>query len=74
MKKILLNAKDQVLSRDEMKAVVGGFGPCSSKTSEATCNGPCTLSCGYPGTCGWTIVPTGHCTCAGSCQDSGNFQ
>jgi hypothetical protein len=66
MKKILLNAKDQVLSKDEMKAVVGGFGPCSGYTSEQQCVGkPCDLSTGHSGKCGWTDVPTGHCTCAG---------
>ena len=65
MKKVISSLGSSILSREQMKAVVGGLGDCSH-LAEVGCGGECTLSNGNTGTCGWTIVPTGHCTCGGS--------
>lgn len=64
MKKIISNFSGSILSREQLKKVVGGVGGCTA-TKEADCKGTCQLSNGNPGTCGWT-VPTASCTCAGS--------
>ncbi len=72
MKKVISILGSSALSREQMKAVIGGFGGCSDKTTEATCTGECVLSNGNSGKCGWTIVPNGHCTCAGTGGVGGN--
>lgn len=63
MKKKISNFKENIVSRFELKQIIGGTGSCSGKP-ESTCGGSCTGSGGEPGTCGWTEVPTRtECTC-----------
>ncbi len=49
MKKNLLNFGNQVLSRGEMKNILGGA-DCCTGSSQASCNGVCGPN---GGTCGW---------------------
>jgi len=59
--------------RGEMKLVKGGEdfsidpgGEANDGTNAcpSSCTGTCTGSNGEPGRCGWTNVPSKHCTCA----------
>lgn len=62
MKKMLLNFKENLISRSELKRIVGGGNECSS-CGEDSCSGACE-SGGIPGTCGWTAAGQNRCTCA----------
>ncbi len=63
MKMLISNFDGSLLSREQMKKVVGGAGNECSSCGESSCGGGCS-SGGVQGTCGWTAVPSGHCTCA----------
>ncbi len=63
MKKVISSFSNAVLSREQMKKVVGGSGECGS-CSESSCSGGCTSNSGASGTCGWTAADQNRCTCA----------
>lgn len=62
MEKMLFNFKENLISRIELKKIKGGLTECSS-CGEDSCSGGCE-SGGIAGKCGWTVVPSGRCTCA----------
>lgn len=69
MKKMISSFGASLLSREQMKNVVGGSGTECSSCSESTCSGGCTLSSGYTGKCGWSDGrggASGSCSCAGA--------
>ena len=69
MKNLISSIDSSLLSREQMKKILGGSRAGGISTActgcdESSCGGGCTGSNGNDGTCGWTAVPTGRCTCA----------
>ena len=70
-KKISLSGITNPMSSNEMRNTRGGIAAASYATDDSgftnncpsDCSGSCTAD-GLTGKCGWTNVPTKHCTCA----------